>query len=1337
MAGIFSDVSTDIQKLRQLKAEIESVKKSLKSINVSVEIDIAKGIEERLRSLTTQYDFLIKKIADAEAKITLSSRRINEASEKIIKTQERITHPKSENSQSTALGSKEEVEEQTKAYEELSLEIGNVIGTRTQNIKRMLDEQNAIRLINEEIKRLTKYQSGNSTLTEAQRRRLEQLNNSLLTHKAALSEVRQTLMNNVRLDNAAATSMKGLSQSLSRMKIAYRELTEEERNSSFGKELLASIQQADAKIKELDATIGNHQRNVGDYAKGYSGLNMSVQQIVRELPSAAMGLEMFFLAISNNVPVLTDEIKRAKAANEELRASGQKGIPVWKQLASSLFSWQTAMMVGITLLTTHGKGIGDWFSSLFKAKEETLSLADAQKKLNKEFLSSDTGIGKQIVSVTSLSERWKALGDNMEAKKKFIRNNRDELNQLGVAVENVNDAENLLAKNTSAYIEAMSLRAQAAAAFKLASEQAEKAIKKKTEGDKEDNKGVSMGDRMKSYWMAGIMSSEGAGIDNAPTPKDFFEDRVKEIREEQKVAEEAAKQLTDIYTDLKKQANDVLDKTGIKKEKDFEGKEAKEATDYISQLADAHIKAQQTTEKLRLQIMMDGIAKRKTAARQEYDETLADIDKLERDTLARMNKTRKQGGVIPDGQYESVKETARTNRLLAEQVYNEQIFQIEQQYRDKSAQALIDYAKEYGTYQEKRLAIAGDYARRIAKAETEGERMSLAKERDKELQTVDFEELKKGMDWQKLFGDLNRVSEDTLEALRHKLKDYLENIGDDISPESFKEVMDAFENMDAELADRSPFKHLKEGYADYMDSMEEVQQAELLLNQTREAGSIIVEEYNEETGELTRKLITQADAEKRLAEAQDKKHSAQKKITDSVNSIGEKGQAVVKAGNDIVDMLSSLGVEMPEALTGALNGVGTVMDSLANMDLTKPFSILTGVTGTLKGIGQTIGSLFGLGGADYSGYENMKSKYEGLIDIWDSLISKKQQYIDIDYGIEAQKTADEAKKLVDTQISRQRQLAEALMGAGKSKFSRSLGYRVNDRMGGADWQRLSALTGSTIREVADVFRLDADVIGKVLQDEKFVSVLTTVNSEFITYIENIEKYGEQLEEIANQEKEAFTGTSFDEFRDSFISMLSDLDSTSEDFADNFEKYLQNAIFSSLIANKYKDKIQSLYDSWAKEAESGGKLDSTEAERLKAKYQQLVNEMISDRNELMNNFGWKSEKEQQSASGKGFEAMGQDTAEELNGRFTALQVAGEEIKAQSMEQTKGVSILSLKADALLNTGAAAKNIAEETRNIIANSYLELVQISENTGAIVKPIQQMQKDMEEVKRNTSRL
>ena len=609
--------------------------------------------------------------------------------------------------------------------------------------------------------------------------------------------------------------------------------------------------------------------------------------------------------------------------------------------------------------------------------------------------------------------------------------------------------------------------------------------------------------------------------------------------------------------------------------------------------------------------------------------------------------------------------------MLAEQVYNEKIYQIEQEYRDKATQSLIDYNKQYGTYQEKRLAIAMDYARKIAAAETEGEADVLTRERDDKLASLDFEEMKKGMDWDKIFGDLERVSTDTLESLREKLKQYLEGIGDDISPESYKEVMDAFKEIDSELADRSPFETMKKGYEDYKYAMDEVRSAQNLLQQAQVGGSVIVEEYDEATGTLTRKLITQAEAEERLRAAQDKRYSAQKNLTDAANSIGQKGMAIVNAGNDIVDMLGNFGVKVPEAVSETLNGVSQVMSGLESIDLTKPFSAITGSVSILTGIGNTIAGLFGFGGADYSGYENLKSKYEGLIDIWDSLISKKQQYIDIDYGIEAQKAAEEAKKLVDVQIERQRQLMHSLSGSGASIGSHSLGYRVNRGMSAQDWARLSQLTGENIREFGDVINLDADVIGKVLQDEKFVSVLTAVNSEFVTYIQNIDKYSEQLKEIAEQEKEAFTGVSFDEFRDSFTSMLSDLDATNQDFADNFEKYLQNAIFSSMVADKYKERIQSLYDSWAKEAADGtivydpskagffshGKteinkgLDEKEAEMLRNQYQSIVDDMLAEREQIMNAFGWSSSADSgssQSPSSGALTTMSQDSISTFEG-----------------------------------------------------------------------------------------
>lgn len=996
----------------------------------------------------------------------------------------------------------------------------------------------------------------------------------------------------------------------------------------------ANIQALTGQVRGLEAGLKSLKKTKEETAKTQAididteavtrktnNLKMQFSQVAKELPSLAMGPQMFILAISNNLPMLADAISDVRKQNELLAASGQKGVPVWKQMAGAVFSWQTALVAAISLGIVYGKEISNWVSSLFKAKEETLSLADAQKKVNKEFQSADSDIGKQIVIVNSLSDRWKSLGNNLDTKKKFIRDNRAELDKLGVAVENVNDAENLLAKGTSSYIEAMSLRAQAAAAFKLAEEQAEKAVKKRVDADKEEKKGPSWKDKIKSYFISSIMAAEGAGnFDDAPKPEDYFKDRINGLREEQKVAEESTKKLTDIYSDLQQKADKILVKNGIKQSKD-----PKQKTDYTSQLEDARVRAQQTTEKLRLQIMQEGIAKRMALARQEYDEQLSDIDKQERDTIAKMNKARKQGDNIPQSQYDEVKNRANTNRILAEQVYNEQIFQIEQEYRNKSSQALIDYYEEYGTYQEKRLAIAQDYARKIAVAETEGERLALGEERDKKIQSLDYEELKKGMDWDKIFGDLDRVSTDTLESLRKKLKEYLEGIGDDISPESFKEVMDAFKEIDSELADRSPFEAMKKGYEDYKSAMEEVRTAQNLLQQAQMGGSVIVEEYDEATGTLTRKMVTQAEAEERLRAAQDKRYSAQKNLTEAANSIGQKGMAIVDAGNDIVDMLGNLGVKVPEAVSETLNGVSQVMNGLESIDLTNPFSAISGVTKVLTGVGNTIAGLFGFGGADYSGYENLKSKYEGLIDIWDDLISKKQEYIDINYGAEAQKAAEEAKKLVNVQIERQRQLANMLAGSGASIGSHSLGYRVNDRMSSQDWQRLSGLVGEQVGSLGDVLGLDAGIIGNVLQDEKFVSVLTDVNSEFIDYIQNIGSYADQLEEIASKEQEAITGIGFDAFKDGYFDLISDLESTNEDLADNLEKNLQNAFFRSLIANKYNSQIKALYDNWVKLGEDG--LTRDEVDNLREQNQAMVDQMIKDREELMNTFGW-------SASGSG-------------------------------------------------------------------------------------------------------
>ncbi|RGJ48527.1 hypothetical protein DXD58_16740 [Bacteroides sp. D20] len=209
---------------------------------------------------------------------------------------------------------------------------------------------------------------------------------------------------------------------------------------------------------------------------------MSMAQIARELPSLAMGPQMFFLAISNNIPMFTDAVGNARKEYERLTAAGQKATPVWKQVLSSLFSWQTFMATAITLTVVYSKEIWELAGRMRKGSRAALEMADAQEKINDSLDTSS--LGRQLVTIRSLQERWNQLGNDLAEKKKFITDNKDEFDKLGVSVSNVDEAENALVTNTEAFIQAMTLRAEAAAAFKLAAEEAEKALKAQTEIDR-------------------------------------------------------------------------------------------------------------------------------------------------------------------------------------------------------------------------------------------------------------------------------------------------------------------------------------------------------------------------------------------------------------------------------------------------------------------------------------------------------------------------------------------------------------------------------------------------------------------------------------------------------------------------------------------------------------------------------------------------------------------------------------------------------------------------------------------------------------------------------------
>lgn len=295
-----------------------------------------------------------------------------------------------------------------------------------------------------------------------------------------LAEVQeQTRKNNLELRNeakeslAAENSLEKLRATLSILKAEAATL---DINSEEFAKASADINELNGKILAAEASMGDHRRNVGNYASGFNALGFQVQQVARELPSLTVSSQQFFLAISNNLPMLVDEMERARLKNKALREDGKEGIPVWKQLLKSIGSWQTLLVVGITVVTAYGKEIGQFFKELFTGKGDIKDCEDAIKSMHKAM---DTKqIGEEIANFNKLSHAYAKLGDDAKAKEKFLSDYRDEINETGVSVHSVLDADNLFIKNTDAFIESIKQRASALAGMKLASEKYGEAIEK-------------------------------------------------------------------------------------------------------------------------------------------------------------------------------------------------------------------------------------------------------------------------------------------------------------------------------------------------------------------------------------------------------------------------------------------------------------------------------------------------------------------------------------------------------------------------------------------------------------------------------------------------------------------------------------------------------------------------------------------------------------------------------------------------------------------------------------------------------------------------------------------
>lgn len=230
----------------------------------------------------------------------------------------------------------------------------------------------------------------------------------------------------------------------------YKALSEADRESSVGKNLIAQANALNNKLKEIDSQFGNYQRNVGNYASSWNGLNVQTQQLLRELPSLTMSFNQFFLAISNNLPMFVDELKRASEEFKRMKAEGQTAVPVWKQLLGSLFSWQSALVIGITLLSAYSSEIIDWVASLFKAKKSISEIASAETNLAN---ARRRGVSDSIKERTELDLLYKATQDNKRSMQERIAAIDELRSKYPSYFGNMSNEEVLAGKATKSYKE--------------------------------------------------------------------------------------------------------------------------------------------------------------------------------------------------------------------------------------------------------------------------------------------------------------------------------------------------------------------------------------------------------------------------------------------------------------------------------------------------------------------------------------------------------------------------------------------------------------------------------------------------------------------------------------------------------------------------------------------------------------------------------------------------------------------------------------------------------------------------------------------------------------------
>ena len=1106
-----------------------------------------------------------------------------------------------------------------------------------------------------------------------------------------------------RLRLAGETAAPNLDQSAN---IAQIHALEKQLEELRGK--LKLLQEESESVQVTPADMPNAQRQ-------FNGLHNSIQQMAREMPSLAMGPQMFFLAISNNLPIFTDELARARKEYDELQKSGKKGTPVWKQVLSSLFSWQTAMTTGIMLLVMYGDEIWDWTKKLFSAKkgvdEFNISLKE-MTEIEKDGRAQMVRTRFELKSV--IDEIKNFVGSKEQEKAKVEELNRKYGESFGY-YKTLSEWYDTIIQKSDDYVQSLFLQAKVQNLVKKASEVDEKIAEAEAKDESEFDTWWGYGGKVDRFFSSDQSYKQN---NNGRWKK---KEEIERLKSEYNGYILAAENLTKERLKLE-QKSGIGGHTDPKQPGKNPEAEAKQRLATERRLAQDLTALQAENRKEEINRMQAGTEKKLAQIEYDYNARKEEINRQEAD-WKRENKeaglSTGDNGLTREQQDEL--EKARASNTASRKKAEANV------YREE-AEAMRDYLKEYGTFQQQKLAIAEEYAEKIRKAQSQGERLTLEKQRDAAVHKVDMEALTQKIDWGAAFGDLTGLLADQMKNLLGELKQY-------VKTDEFKKtgaadqqvVYDAIERIqsmlpggngtldfarlqtqmhalgdavtrvqNAELQQEAAFARLKAAQTDYNKALESGNQAEIertkIALQTAQSSSVSAdEEYLNATSEM-KALAGEVKSASRdtvdgLNMVSDGLHGfasgtlqgsfegiqnmltglsklniggkvgdAISQMSETLSSAGVIGQ-IISAILSILDLLKDgIGPIISSLIDTIFNAITGILDNILSGDLFKQIggSLVKGIGGLLNTVSfGGFNKLFGIGG----NAREVQAAIDRLTDRNEKLqtsIEDLTDTINASKGTKSVEAYRDAYKYQKETNANYLQIAQEQARYSKSHHS------WNYYWGGFSQAQIDKLSGQIGR------RWDGNLWS--LSPEEMKALRSNVD--MWTQIQNTGKGGYggrlteklddyidqagKLEELTDQLYEGLTGISFDGMYSSFIDNLMNMKYGAKDAAEDISEYFMRAMLSNKIGEMYSEKLKGWWEKFGKAMEDN---ELTEAERnaLTEEYMQYVDEALALRDNLAAATGYDKTEAggtSQSAKAGGFTAMTQDQGTKLEGMFTS-------------------------------------------------------------------------------------